>query len=222
MDLLGSVALIVSLVILSKGIGLIFAIGIIIPANLFLHKVKKFSVEIKEKIENRRQIGIATDVENCVKNIPTLLQLSAYTSWIINTVIVKSNTKLQPYSSFITLLTYSILITDAIIYQVVIERNTIQDFSFLICAPKNLTFIEPKSNNLLNFVNSSSVMDTLPKISTKLAVRVCNKDEHPFDILLKAIVPVLCVSLVVKSVAVVGLSILSDCRRLIKFVRCLG
>jgi hypothetical protein len=218
LDLLTSVAFISSLVVLTKGLGLAIGIVIIIPSNFLLLKYKKYSQKIKDKLQKQKRHRNPSDLQICVKSIPGLLQLSALTSWIMSTVIVKSNIRLQLIFSLITILVYSFLTAGAITFQALVERHSIQDFTFLVCAPKNVALEQTYSNIL----SGHPLVEELLMFMTYSGVRLCRDGELSADFLLYALVPILCVAVVIKSFAVVMLYGLSDCRRLRKFVKCLG
>ena len=128
------------------------------------------------------------------KDISKMLNLSAFTSWIINTVVVRSTKKLQLISSAITTVTYFVLIIGSITYEGLIERNTIEDYSFLVCSPGDLTV-------------------------TLKNVRICKENEEPTDVILKIILPIVVTAAILKAVSDLILYKLSNFKNLVRVLK---
>lgn len=228
MDLLGSIVLVSFLAVLSKGISLAIAITIIIPSNLLFHRLMRYSKDLKEELERQKNSGNAHQIETFNKDIPKTLQLSALTSWLINSIVVKSkledfeevtqkDMKLQLISSAISIIVYTLVSLFTITYQALKSRTIPRDFSIIVCfqqAPTADNFIPPTKA----FFGTTPVLN----ISKGHFVRSCHPNELPLDVMWNVIVPCLCAALILKLVARIMIFKLSDHSRLLRFIKCFG
>jgi len=131
-------------------------------------------------------------------------------------------TNLQLYSSSISVGFYFLLNTFVILYQIFLSRQTVSDFSVLICDDVTDFKSEHEGNLFQIFFNSFPAIKLVTNSSRKVIVRLCRENEHSLDILLNVIIPVLSVSLIVKIIADLTLHKLSIYENLMKFTRFVG
>jgi len=125
--------------------------------------------------------------KNLKKEIAEKLRISAFTSWMTSTVVVKSTINVQLVSSFVATFLYTLLHLISITYIILTESHeTLEDFSIIICMPKNFK-TEAFSQREILF--GSSIGFNIRR--NKFALRQCWESEEPIDVLLYLIVPIL-------------------------------
>lgn len=216
MDLLGSVVLASLLAVFTKGLGLAIGIAWIVGLNSLLQMLNQYSRQFEKDLEEE-QNKRAFQKQSLLKDIPRSLHLSSLTSWIVNTIVVKSTVKLQLASSTISIGIYTFLNTIAILHQCFMERTSTDDYSVIICRQQNLTSDIKLEKMQAIFLNKSSAF-----VLNTQTIRICHEGESPHDVLLHVILPILCLVVVLKAFADWILFQLSSYSKLVTFVRFFG
>lgn len=215
-DLSGSIVLIAFLAALTKGAGLAI-IPVIILTNLIIQRANMDSGQLEKELSQELE-GNAVHDGHIVSDVSQTLHFSAYTSWIINTVVVKSTRKIQLRSSIVATIGYSLLIITFITFEALTARNSIQNYSVLFCIPDNWTSHSSIETQI--WFNSTRALVAIPTntTSSNRIVRVCNEHEQPTTVLWSIIFPVACLAVIVKLMSNFVLSGLSNYQRLVTFL----
>lgn len=211
LNTLSNVILITALFIFSRYLG-VLAIMVIVSLNFIWHRYFKYGSVLARELEKAKESYKHLPIKYHCKEIVEKLHLSALTSWIIDTAIVKSTVKVQLASGIISTLTYTLFHLSCITYLGLKERSSPEDFSTIVCLPRNLN----TSEEMTVLDDKFSRWITQTRNTSTFAVRVCQEEESPYDFLLTMIVPVLLLSLVLKVTTGLVLSKLSNYQTLLE------
>jgi len=214
LDLLSSLTLLCLAFVICKMYGLI-AIGLVVLLNFTTQNQLRFTEILEDDLQSKRNAFNSLEIQNGTKDISKMVQLNRLTSWVINTVMVKSIVKLQLMSSAIATIVYSIFNILSIVYKASEERTILKDYSILICAPPK---IQPElyGNITQIFFNTSSALIIRSNTAFPVAVRMCQHNELPNDIIRNVVIPILCATVILKIGADLALYKYADYKRLAK------
>jgi len=226
MDLIGSVA---SLCLLAEFfrrphdtkvlIGVLSACGVgsSIILNFIFHAKMKYyenntSLKFQESSEKQMQ--------NSGKQNLEMLQLNALTSWIVNTVVVNSTMRVHLFSLTVSTTLYLALIATGLEFQK-LHPNSFYDFSVLVCIPRTNIYKDANFTTIKDVytrIDSSFVDIVYHNQYAKHVARVCDAEEQPLE-KLSILVAATCTLLILKVLSGAVLYVLSDYRKLIKYLK---
>jgi len=139
------------------------------------------------------------------------LHYSIGTSFMLSTLVVKSTVKVQPRSSFVAAAVYFWLHFIAITYQILMGRKIPEDFSIVVCLPRNFTSIEMYEEVPILYDHYTGL-----DVGSDHLVRICEEDESPYSVLTLYLIPLLLACPILKMLSAIALSQCSNYNNLVR------